>query len=1605
MTSQESSAIDIAEENTQSELQSDQRSLVSDSIVKALNIARDKLIDRSLRNKLINAKLNSTKSRQIRIVDEKPDQVFDHLRSKKYFIFIPGKGLESANTSEEEVLFPTSELDPNRHTDNKLQTQLTPEGLQKKLLSLCYESETLEEEQGVNVLFLALGFLEWRETEKSDSLYAPLVLLPVELSRDRSKDRFKLLLRDEDLITNISLQAWLKDQYGIALPDIPETDDWNPSLYFEKVCEVIEVKKGWSVQTDEMLLGFFSFAKFLLWRDLNPENWPNKANLLENPILKKLLIRNDEEANELDTPILGDAERIDDVWSPMQLVHITDADSSQAIAIQEVLEGKSLVIQGPPGTGKSQTITNIIAGAVNQGKRVLFVAEKMAALEVVHDRLAKKKLAPICLELHSRKSSKSQVIEQIKQSQKAPAPPRWSERAFNELEDTQRRLRDYSDRLHHSESDSFSQFRLMGEINLLKVRGTPTPDFFLPLAAKWSGDELIIIQKEIQKIADRLFRIGIPVNHPWRGVNIRSLDVLTRDRIRPIVVAYLEQVDKLVVSIGKITELLAIDKELTINEIQAWIDGLYLLSERPASYDSVIIKNEIIDYIELMLSLSERGSQYRILRDKASKAFRTEAFSENWISTRRHLAAYGQSILRIFYSDYRKAIAGLKGVWKGDFPKHHRRRLSYLDALIDMQEVENEILQTDQNFICLLENFWRGINTDWDSFNTLAGWLSKAKALDPQLSILNSTRLIDPNLAKSLSHQLSEDIGATITALNAVQQELQLDFTTAFLVDDPKNCRVNLLQEKANSWMNSFDQIVDWTAARDGLAYLSSIQANDLAERVYDGRLTASLLEPVFMLSAYEAIWKEKRAKNPGLDKIFGDELDNLVSRFRKADTDRINIASDQVARAHLDRHPGGTAGAAGVLEEEMRKSRNLMPVRKLMLKAGDAIQRFNPVFLMSPLSIAQYLEPGALTFDILVIDEASQVRPEDALGAIARCKQLVVVGDDRQLPPTNFFSRIINDDTSNEDEENIESNVQHASVKDFESILNLCSRFPSRMLKWHYRSEHPALIAISNHNFYKGELMLPPSVITGVTDGETGLVFKEVPRGGYERGKTARNEVEAKLIAEATLHHAKLFPHLSLGIGTFSVSQRDCIRDCIDNLARENPELDELLKPRHGSEPLFVKNLENIQGDERDVIFISVGYGHDANGKLTQNFGPVGREGGERRLNVLITRARKRCEVFSSIIAEDIKFDGTGKPGVQALKEFLKLAKDGYSDIPIWSNRGFDSPFEEAVAYEVGNLGYDVKPQVGMAGFFIDLAVIDPRDPGRYLLGIECDGAAYHSSRYARDRDRLRQSILESRGWKIYRIWSTDWFYKPEREIERLKEAIDRALDNTAAVLQDACSDLEEPGNETELIESGTSTNYRDTDNLNDKKLPDYQFADFKIRPLPILPQELSKNELANWTAKIVQVEQPIHSEEVGRRLANCCGKQKAGSQIQEATLKGLYLAKRRGVVTEQNSFWYFCAGESPRPRDRSNLERSASVRKPDFIAPSEYEEAGIHALQLNISLDRDELINQIARLLGFDRIGPDVRAAVEKVVDNNLTLKTKKDHLGRYCLSQTLG
>ena len=529
---------------------------------------------------------------------------------------------------------------------------------------------------------------------------------------------------------------------------------------------------------------------------------------------------------------------------------------------------------------------------------------------------------------------------------------------------------------------------------------------------------------------------------------------------------------------------------------------------------------------------------------------------------------------------------------------------------------------------------------------------------------------------------------------------------------------------------------------------------------VLAGTLPVEKIELGLALALHDQLAREVIQAHPELMRISGTQRNALQASFKEYDKKLITLQRQRIAAQIARRHvPEGNAGGKkseytelALIKNELGKKARHIPIRQLVNRACSALVAIKPCFMMGPMSAAHYLEPGRMEFDLVVMDEASQVKPEDALGVIARGKQLVVVGDPKQLPPTSFFDRSV----ESEDDDDA------AALSDTDSILDAAlPLFPMRRLRWHYRSRHEKLIAYSNRHFYNSDLVIFPSPYA--ESPEYGIKFTYVSKGRFSN---QHNIEEAQAVAEAVLHHAQHRPGESLGVVAMSSKQRDQIERAIDELRRSRPEVDRVIDGLYAmEEPLFIKNLENVQGDERDVIFISFTYGPaEHGGKVYQRFGPINSDVGWRRLNVLFTRSKKRMHVFSSMRSEDVLTSETSKLGVVSLRGFLQFAEKGTLDSQIThTGKAPDSDFEVAVMEALRKAGFECEPQVGVAGFYIDLAVKDPGCPGRYLMGIECDGATYHSAKSARDRDRLRQEVLERLGWKISRIWSTDWFSNPD--------------------------------------------------------------------------------------------------------------------------------------------------------------------------------------------------------------------------------------------------
>ncbi len=1298
-------------------------------------------------------------------------------------------GTKKRKTTKTTVKKNSDPVDPQ--TDSILHTELDPEELDDRLISLFTDANASFQEKGINVLYLAMGFLRWCDDE-GKSFDAPLILVPVELLRDKAGVRFSIKWTGHEIETNLTLKIRLKIDFDIALPEVPDVEEMSVEAYFKEVRRVIANKGDWELLEDDMVLWFFSFTKLMMYRDLDPDTWPDDKPLEERTTIRGLLGEGFAPVESL----CADDAVIDSLFDPAQTAHVIDCDSSQSLIIEEACRGRSLVIQGPPGTGKSQTITNLIAAAVHSGKTILFVAEKMAALEVVKRRLDNIGIGDMCLELHSNKAKKREVLQELDRTLKLGSPklPDKLQDTVNKLRERRDELNSYVDCMHTPQSPSgMTPYQVLTELIDLRASGVSLPDYKMDEAIGWSGEQFQANNEAIEELSRVLGNLGNVAEHPWRGCELDQILPLDLERLVTAVPKSISSTDELIESVRAFRKQLGDDPALSLSDVSKQLNTVEALLSAPA-LDAQAATNTIwIDNRKAVGEMADGARAVLLAKEKLNGVVSDAAWDTDVAQARQDYATHGQSFFRIFYSLYRAARNTLNSLLVGPAPDPFEGRLKILNLLYGHQKGVKDAVDNSSLGEKAFGKFWLGNKTDWQRVVDWETWdtTTTESGASPRFRAL-LTLLDDPASLKTRADDVKTKLNSFADGFCSICDSLQLNIPAAFGTAAVKAApdaspaqhkpdAANLLRlrpavdvhltdirDRMAAWKDNPEGLQHWRQYSRSRKVIQNIAGGAIAAGIDNGTIEADQISPMFRFAFFESVLRKVLKDNPTLEAFDGDRFEQRIGKFQALDSQRLQLARAEVAAGHWAgigrKRAGNMAEAVGLLRHEMQKKRRHLPLRVLLRRAGNAVQAIKPVFMMSPLSVSQYLDPAVLEFDILLIDEASQVRPVEALGAAARCRQMVVVGDDKRMPPTQFFGVVVGD----VDLDDEESPAMQAG--DVESILGLCiaKNMPQRMLRWHYRSKHESLIAVSNREFYDGRLYVIPSAYR---TGELGVKHRYIENGGFRSGQ---NLIEAQVVAEAIIQHAKDRPNWTLGVGAFSVSQRDTIIKALEALRKETPELESFFDP-NAPDPFFVKNLENIQGDERDGIFVSCGYGPGDNGQVSLNFGPVSSSGGERRLNVLMTRAKRRCEIFASLRAEDIDLNRATGRGPAAFREYLRFAQTGAQVEGAISSESTDR-LVEVLKTQLAEKGYEVRTHVGIAGVFVDLAVVDPENSDRYLLGIDVDGESYRTSRSARDRDRTRAAVLGSQGWSLHRIWSLEWFKRPTEQLNEVISAIEKA-------------------------------------------------------------------------------------------------------------------------------------------------------------------------------------------------------------------------------------
>jgi very-short-patch-repair endonuclease len=1527
---------------------------------------RTRLLDLSLRNRLINFRA-SRRSLGLRAPD---------LALLEDMLADGGRFTVSSRVDAE----PATLLEEMR--GGRISSDRPEAETQRALLELYRTARSGIEETGANLLHLALGMLRWYESDTAgEPRLAPLVLLPARLTRQTTGAgyRYELSLSDEPIRPNITLLEKLRVDFGIetgGLDALPEDErGLDLGLILRNFRVAIRDAARWEVE-ETAHLGLFSFNKFLMWRDLGE----NLEALRRNRLVRHLI---EPGRGRFDPDPLPDPARLDDELGPGELLCTRDADSSQLAAVHAAGRGRTFVLEGPPGTGKSQTITNIIADAVARGRRVLFVAEKMAALTVVQRRLEQDGLGPFCLELHSARASKKEVLRQLEAALRAagPTPPSDREDLVSQVARTRAALNGYVRALHAVRPSGESLRQVLGRLTSLGEGPAVGPDAADPA----SVDQATLTRwRELTRsLAEAAGPVDPPHLHPLRGIARADWSFALPARAGEAIDAAATALRGLAGSLAAFAAAAGVDAgpdRLEHPAVRALAALAAHLRESPGPGPALLTGPEAAGRRAALRAAVDAGRA----RD-AARADLLTRWREEFCGL-EHLVHLDAAARAARLPGPLARVAGylvrrrLRAFATGRVPPLAALRVD-LETARGLRRGPPE----DRGLAEALGPRWARRAGDWDGLERLHGWCERAArdlaalAADPagaDASARLAAAAADPAACAAARAAAGEAVAAWnrwVEAWRAASEVLGRG--GAALHAGPgwlPAAAATLARWRAG--LPALNAWCAWRRARDDAAAGGLTGLVSALER---GDLPRGALADAFE-RGFGRWWLTATADGLACIREFNaDAHGRTVERFREADRALIERTRRHVGAALAASAPAAPAHASdasevGILRRQLARQRGHLPTRRLIESLPTLLPALKPCFLMSPLSVAQYLDPSLPPFDLVVFDEASQIPVWDAVGAVARGREVVVVGDSMQLPPTAFFSRIDEEDEP----------AAEPLEDDMESILKECNAagIPSMTLRWHYRSRHETLIAFSNRHYYDSRLHTFPSPED--RSERLGVTLRWIADAVYDRGGSRTNDAEARAVVDEVLRRlGGPGAGESIGIVTFSQAQQTLIEDLLDRARREHPALD----ARFGAdadEPVFVKNLENVQGDERDTILFSVGYGRDAQGRVSMNFGPLNQEGGERRLNVAVTRARRRLIVFSSIRGEDLDPRRTRATGVLHFKAFLDYAEHGPSALVAAAEPGppgaFDSDFERAVAAALAARGHRVDTQVGCAGYRIDLAVRDPDHPGRYLLGIECDGATYHSGPTARDRDRLRQAVLEGLGWRIARVWSTDWWLDSTGCLDRLDDAVRAAR----AARPDATAPPPPPPEPPPAEPPPPAA----APPGPPAAAPAYRAATPRRRGLDGLDlhDPGSERDAVDALAAVVEQEAPVVAAVALRRLAGWFGVQRVTARCRQRLDEILGAALAGGAIESVDGvLWPPGADPAGYRGFRVPGPDPESTRDAEFVPLPERVNAVAHVLAEQFGLPRDELEREVARLLGAQRVTPRTRQAVGEAVD----------------------
>ncbi len=1388
--------------------------------------------------------------------------------------------------------------------------------------SLIRKARMAQEEVGANTLCLAFGFLQFRHEDDKELKFAPLCLLPVTLKR--GKQSITLEASDEYQL-NTTLLEFLKKEFGIDIRGL-EGQKLSPTeviaVFRSKTANV----QGWNVYED-IYLSQFTFARYAMWRDVK-ENMDEYKN---NSLIASLLTNSNKLENNKFMSKSEDETDPADVLAPLP------SDSSQYSAIAESAKGTTFVLHGPPGTGKSQTIANIVANALDSGKRVLFVAEKQAALQVVKKRLAEIGLGDFCMELHSGKVDKSEIVHSIENTMALSS--NYDKDSFAALDERlsamRNALRAPLSALHKKRRLGVSVYDAI--IIYLQNKNAPElmnieSTFYDSLTRqKLSECENMILTAQI---AAR--ECGGVYRSPFENVNITECGGGIKEGILCAAEVVLAELKHLKNYTGlfldtfnqkistftskKLDNLIEIATILRDGSLDVFFDNdeesFYKFYNANVRYDSEVkhwLKNfktlpdlgKLADDIEKEVDLW--GENYRSSKTLLNVLKRINRCSREPIKQKDEL----EWIKRAYEIEHAKTTLLTATNLSSNFTGlgggiNDRKREEFLKPLYRLHALNAQTFM-DYNS---------------DSFNSVCVRATRQKNLMPLIKGIIFAANAFISSCEGFCNMINAD-------RSLFDDEDVLDFYTA----------------KCTALIDNIDMMPAWCLYKSTAKKLDDGGLTFMTDAMENGKISGDQIIASFRKNVYRNFIQTNIPADECLSQFSAAVLDESAVSFSLALDSFAKLTKDKIRYDLVSRLP--TQGTEGPLSIELMAFQRSIKgnirsfnIRDLFTEIPELMKVCAPCLLMSPTTVSQYLPADSAMFDLVIFDEASQIPTCEAIPALARGKAAIIVGDPKQLPPTSFFMNMGQNDEDTENE-------------DMESVLEDCLTIgiPEKHLNWHYRSKHESLIAFSNIMYYGSKLCTFPS--PDALDSKVTLHFVE--NGVYDRGFTKCNKQEAELLVAEVIRRLK-DPKLnvsSMGIVTFSTPQQEYIEKML-NRAIYAEKLEAQAYDRE--EPLFVKNLENVQGDERDVILFSVCYGPDKMGRLSLNFGPLNQYGGWRRLNVAVSRAREEMHIFSSMRYSFIDLSRTTSRGVAGLKAFLEFAEKGRTNIAVKNEEMIinKNSIGKYVAAELESYGYECRCNVGVSDFKIDVGVIDPKNKHNFILAVMCDGTENFS---VKDRTVMQIQTLKRNNWNVIRLYSINFFNNPKREIKKIKEYLDKLTSDSGKSVTTSFRKVYKPAK----IE---------------QKQTDAQY---------ILNSE-NDGEIIKVIKAIVAAEEPISAQFLIKRSLSAFGILKYGVKL-ESKMRAL-IEKCSFVQREMLGNVYYFRTEKIIGFDRYRVEESTSLRSSDSdFTPYDVITLVKSILLSKVSMYSDELVALVVKELKIPRASDKFTAFINACIDEGVS------------------